>query len=272
MSNRNMENNKKIFIDPCCQVTQIDFDIRNREKAESRNRYSHFCPLSSLNAILKTKAIKFNNISNFSGTDEYERKNVEPKFWGQIFIFCLTTDSESNEMWNDFGDDENGVRIDFNFQTNFLEDIFDSKRMVKTISTDGKELDEIGFATSTVSNRKFSCSPNKFTQPIADISMMDVAYTDTPEDSHAFIDSTKVVNMSSVSTAVCSKFSDENETRVRCVLRCTHDVYMDKISYLLVPIKFKYISLEFGKKVEPEKRKYYSNILEKLKRNEENLD
>ena len=47
---------------------------------------------------------------------------------------------------------------------------------------------------------------------------------------------------------------------------------MDKISYLLVPIKFKYISLEFGKKVEPENRKYYSNILEKLKRNEENLD
>lgn len=272
MSNRNMENSKKIFIEPCCQVTQIDYDIRNREKAESRNRYSHFCPLSSLNAILESKAIKFNNISNYSGDYEYERENVKPEFWGQIFIACLTRTPNSQKMWKRYGDDNKGVRIDYNFQTNFLEDVFDNKRMVKTFSTDGKELTEIGFATSTVSNPKFSCSPNKFTQPIADISMMDVAYTDTPEDSHAFIDSTKVVNMSSVSTAVCSKFSDENETRVRCVLRCTHDVYMDKISYLLVPIKFKYISLEFGKKVEPEKRKYYSNILEKLKRNEENSD
>lgn len=272
MSNRNMENSKKIFIESCCQVTQIDYDIRNREKAESRNSYHHFCSLRSLDAILETRTVKFNNISNFSGTDEYERKNVEPEFWGQIFIFCLTTDSESNEMWNDFGDDENGVRIDFDFQTNFLEDIFDNKRMVKTISTDGKELDEIGFATSMVSNPKFSCSPNKFTQPIADISMMDVVYTNTPEDSHVFIDGMKAMNMSSVSTAVASKCSDEDETRVKCVLRCTHDVYMDKISYLLVPIKFKYISLEFGKKVEPEKRKYYSNILDKLKRNEENLD
>ena len=267
-----MENSKKIFIESCCQVTQIDYDIRNREKAESRNSYHHFCSLRSLDAILETRTVKFNNISNFSGTDEYERKNVEPEFWGQIFIFCLTTDSESNEMWNDFGDDENGVRIDFDFQTNFLEDIFDNKRMVKTISTDGKELDEIGFATSMVSNPKFSCSPNKFTQPIADISMMDVVYTNTPEDSHVFIDGMKAMNMSSVSTAVASKCSDEDETRVKCVLRCTHDVYMDKISYLLVPIKFKYISLEFGKKVEPEKRKYYSNILDKLKRNEENLD
>ena len=267
-----MENSKKIFIEPCCQVTQIDYDIRNREKAESRNRYSHFCPLSSLNAILESKAIKFNNISNYSGDYEYERENVKPEFWGQIFIACLTRTPNSQKMWKRYGDDNKGVRIDYNFQTNFLEDVFDNKRMVKTFSTDGKELTEIGFATSTVSNPKFSCSPNKFTQPIADISMMDVAYTDTPEDSHAFIDSTKVVNMSSVSTAVCSKFSDENETRVRCVLRCTHDVYMDKISYLLVPIKFKYISLEFGKKVEPEKRKYYSNILEKLKRNEENSD
>ena len=68
MSNRNMENSKKIFIEPCCQVTQIDYDIRNREKAESRNRYSHFCPLSSLNAILESKAIKFNNIRIFYGS------------------------------------------------------------------------------------------------------------------------------------------------------------------------------------------------------------
>lgn len=272
MSNRNMENSKKIFIDPCCQVTQIDYDIRNREKAESRNSYHHFCSLRSLDAILETRTVKFNNISNYSGDYEYERENVKPEFWGQIFIACLTRTPNSQKMWKRYGDDNKGVRIDYNFQTNFLEDVFDNKRMVKTFSTDGKELAEIGFATSTLSHPKFSCSPNKFTQPIADLSMEDVVYTNTPEDSHVFIDGMKAMNMSSVSTAVASKCSDEDETRVKCVLRCTHDVYMDKISYLLVPIKFKYISLEFGKKVEPENRKYYSNILEKLKRNEENLD
>lgn len=86
MSNRNMENSKKIFIDPCCQVTQIDYDIRNREKAESRNRYSHFCPLNSLDAILKTKAIKFNNISNFSVQMNMNEKMLNLSF-GDKFLF-----------------------------------------------------------------------------------------------------------------------------------------------------------------------------------------
>lgn len=264
-----MENNEKLVIDPRCQVIQLDYNKRNRENAESRNSYHHFCSLRSLDAILETRTVKFNNISNYSGGHEYERKNVEPEFWGQIFIACLTKTPNSQKMWKRYGDDNKGVRIDYNFQTNFLEDIFDSTRLVRTFGTDGKELDEIGFATSTLSHRKFLCSPNKFTQPIADLSMEDVVYTNTPEDSHVFIDEMKAMNMSSVSTAVDSKCSDEDETRVKCVLRCTHDIRMSKISYLLVPIKFKYISFEFGNKVKCEDRRHYLDLLEELKKNEE---
>ena len=85
-----MTNHKDLFIDSQHQVIQLDDDKTNRMKAESRNNYYHFCSLETLGNILCSKALKFNSIRNFAGADEYERNNVAPEFWGQVFVACLT--------------------------------------------------------------------------------------------------------------------------------------------------------------------------------------
>ena len=264
-----MTNNKALFIGSQRQVIQLDADETNRRNAESRNRYYHFCSLDTLDAILRSKALKFNNISNFVGTDEYERKNVAPEFWGQVFVACLTYKPKSTELWNDFGDNGKGARIEFAFPSFFHEDVFDVRRLVHAIGFDGEEHESLGFSISSITRRGLTCTPNKFTQPIVDISLMDVNYTNTAKASSIYIDDEKALNISSVSTDVPCAFLDEYETRVRGILRCTHDVYMPPISYLLVPINLKYMSIMFGKKVGTEDRQYYSKMLEALKTSEE---
>lgn len=264
-----MVDDEKMFIDSHRQVIQLNYDMGSRIEAESRNKYHHFCSLSTLDSILESRAIKLNNIGNFAGADEYERKNVEPEFWGQVFVACLTNNPDSKELWNDFGDNGRGVRIDFTFPSAFHIDVFDKKRLVRAFGTDGKEYVELGFAASAATHPSLTCNPNSFTQPIVDISLMDVTYTDTPRISHVFIDGEKALNMSSVSTEVPFLFWDEYETRVRGILRCTHDVRISKISYLLVPINFKYVSLTFGKKVDRVKRQNYLDRLDALKASEE---
>ena len=259
----------KMFIDSHRQVIQLNYDMGSRIKAEGRNKYYHFCSLSTLDSILESRAIKLNNIGHFEGADEYERKNVESEFWGQVFVACLTYKPKSTELWNDFGDNGRGVRIDFTFPSIFHTDVFDKKRLVRAFGTDGKEYVELGFAASTATHPSLTCNPNRFTQPIIDISLMDVTYTDELQISHVFIDGKKALNMSSVSTGVPFAFWKEYETRVRGILRCTHDVYMPPISYLLVPINLKYMSIMFGKKVGTEDRQYYSKMLEALKTSEE---
>lgn len=260
---------EKLFLDPSSQVIQLDSNTNSRKVAESRKVYHHFCSLNTLGAILESRAIKFNSIGNYDGADEYERKNVAPEFWGQVFVACFTNRPNSNELWNDFGDNGKGVRIDFTFPSVFHEDVFDAKRLVRSFGFDGKEHEELGFAVSTVTHSGFTCNPNRFTQPVVEISLMDVAYTDMPKSSTVFIEGKKALNITSASTEVPFKFWNEYETRVRGILRCTHEVCMSKISYLLVPIKFKYVSIAFGKKVKMEDRQYYSDMLEALKKGEE---
>lgn len=247
---RLMVDDGKMFIDSHRQVIQLDYDMSSRIEAEGRNKYYHFCSLSTLDSILESRAIKLNNIGNFEGADEYERKNVEPEFWGQVFVACLTNKPISKELWNDFGDNGRGVRIDFTFPSIFHIDVFDKKRLVRAFGVDGKECEELGFATSAVARFSPTCNPNRFTQPIVDISLMDVNYTNTAKASSIYIDDEKALNISSVSTDVPCAFWGEYETRVRGILRCTHDVYMPPISYLLVPINLKYMSIMFGKKLE----------------------
>lgn len=266
---RRMVDADKMFIDSHRQVIQLNYDMGSRIKAEGRNKYYHFCSLSTLDSILESRAIKLNNIGHFEGADEYERKNVEPEFWGQVFVACLTSEPRSKELWNDFGDNGRGVRIDFSFPSIFHTDVFDKKRLVRAFGTDGKEYVELGFAASTATHPSLTCNPNRFTQPIVDISLMDVNYTNTAKASSIYIDDGKALNISSVSTDVPCAFLDEYETRVRGILRCTHDVYMPPISYLLVPINLKYMSIMFGKKVGTEDRQYYSKMLEALKTSEE---
>lgn len=266
---RRMVDADKMFIDSHRQVIQLNYDMGSRIKAEGRNKYYHFCSLSTLDSILESRAIKLNNIGHFEGTDEYERKNVEPEFWGQVFVACLTSEPRSKELWNDFGDNGRGVRIDFSFPSIFHTDVFDKKRLVRAFGTDGKEYVELGFAASTATHPSLTCNPNRFTQPIVDISLMDVTYTDELQISHVFIDGKKALNMSSVSTGVPFSFWKEYETRVRGILRCTHDVCISKIAYLLVPINFKYVSLKFGKKVNREIRQHYLDRLDALKASEE---
>lgn len=65
------------------------------------------------------------------------------------------------------------------------------------------------------------------------------------------------------------RFWDEYETRVIGILRSTTAVNMKAISYLLVPIKLKYVKLTFGKRVCKEDRERYLSLLTRLK-NEEN--
>ena len=264
-----MVDDEKLFIDSHRQVIQLDYDMGSRIEAEGRNKYHHFCSLSTLDSILESRAIKLNNIGHFEGADEYERKNVEPEFWGQVFVACLTSEPRSKELWNDFGDNGRGVRIDFTFPSIFHIDVFDKKRLVRAFGVDGKECEELGFATSAVARFSPTCNPNRFTQPIVDISLMDVTYTDELQISHVFIDGKKALNMSSVSTGVPFSFWKEYETRVRGILRCTHDVCISKIAYLLAPINFKYVSLTFGKKVNREKRQHYLDRLDALKASEE---
>lgn len=266
---RPMIDDEKMFIDSHRQVIQLNYDMGSRIAAEGRNKYHHFCSLSTLDSILESRAIKLNNIGNFEGADEYERKNVEPEFWGQVFVACLTNNPNSKELWNDFGDNGRGVRIDFSFPSVFHIDAFDKSRLVRPFGLDGREYEELGFSISAVSRPGLTCNPNKPTQPIVDISLMDVTYTNAPKGSYVFIDGKKALNMSSVSTEVPCSFWDEYETRVRGVLRCTHDVCISKISYLLVPINFKYVSLTFGKKVNGEKRQNYLDRLDVLKTSEE---
>lgn len=266
---RRMVDADKMFIDSHRQVIQLNYDMGSRIKAEGRNKYYHFCSLSTLDSILESRAIKLNNIGHFEGADEYERKNVESEFWGQVFVACLTSEPRSKELWNDFGDNGRGVRIDFTFPSIFHIDVFDKKRLVRAFGVDGKVCEELGFATGAVARFSPTCNPNRFTQPIVDISLMDVTYTDAPTINHVFIDGDKALNMSSVSTEVPCSFWDEYETRVRGVLRCTRDVYISQISYLLVPINFKYVSLTFGKKVNREIRQHYLDRLDALKASEE---
>lgn len=264
-----MVDDGKMFIDSHRQVFQLNYDMGSRIKAEGRNKYHHFCSLSTLDSILESRAIKLNNIGNFEGADEYERKNVEPEFWGQVFVACLTYEPKSTELWNDFGDNGRGVRIDFSFPSISYTDVFDKKRLVRAFGTDGKEYVELGFAASTATHPSLTCNPNRFTQPIVDISLMDVTYTDELQISHVFTDGKKALNMSSVSTGVPFSYWKEYETRVRGILRCTHDVCISKIAYLLVPINFKYVSLKFGKKVNREIRQHYLDRLDALKASEE---
>lgn len=264
-----MVDDEKMFIDSRRQVIELYFDMDSRIVAESRNKYYHFCSLSTLDSILESRAIKLNNVGNFEGADEYERENIEPEFRGQVFVACLTNKPNSKVLWNEFGDNGRGVRIDFTFPSIFHIDVLDKKRLVRAFGVDGKECEELGFATSAVARFSPTCNPNRFTQPIVDISLMDVTYTDTPKINHVFIDGEKALNISSASTEVPFSFWDEYETRVRGILRCTHDVCISKISYLLVPINFKYVSFTFGKKVSREKRQHYLDRLDALKASEE---
>ena len=49
------------------------------------------------------------------------------------------------------------------------------------------------------------------------------------------------------------------------ILRSTHVVFMEKIDYLLVPIKLGDVKLHFGKKVNKKDQQYYFNLLQQLK-------
>ena len=264
-----LSDDKMLFIDPQKQVIELNSNKNLRLNAESRTEYHHFCSLDSLENILYSKTIKFNNIGNFDGPSEYERKNVAPEFWGQVFVACLTNKANSEELWEDFGDNGHGVRIDFTFPSIFHIDIFDKKRLVQPIGLNGEHYGEFGFSISSVKHEGITCNPNQFTQPIVDIILTDIAYTDCPKSSSVRIEDIRVLNLSNVSTEVPMRFWDEYETRVIGILRSTTAVNMKAISYLLIPIKLKYVKLTFGKRVCKEDRERYLSLLTRLK-NEEN--
>ena len=82
--------NDLILIKPnqCC--ISLGDSHKERISAENHSSLFHYCKLSDLEKILKSGAIKLNNLVNIDKNSDYERDNVDPDFWGLIFIACLT--------------------------------------------------------------------------------------------------------------------------------------------------------------------------------------
>ena len=267
-----MTKDKKMNLVPSRQVIELYSNMENRRKAESRTIYHHYCKLSSLGEILDSKAFKLNCIANFTKAADYERRNIAQEFWGQVFVACLTTEYDSDDLWNDFGDERKGVRIDFSFPSIFHKDVFNDKMMIRSFDLDGNEQEKLGFSISSVLTHSFTCNPNYFTKPIVDISLSDIDYVGSINPSHVQIDGNKVLNITSVSTEVPDIYRDECETRVRGILRCTNEICMNRLSYLLVPIRLKYMSVCFGEKVCNEDIERYSKKLRDLQNEEKRIE
>lgn len=257
---------KEMFcINPEKQVIACNVSKQKRKSAEERHTYYHFCSLENLQKILNSKAIKFNNIENFTGYAEYERKNIMQEFWNLVFIACFTSKLDSDDMWEDFGDHNKGACIEFRCPEIFHRDVLDSNRLVEAFNIEKEMIGKFGFNKSSVLKSNMCCKPNVFTQPIVDVILTDINYyTQEPKDNVVSIGDNNALNLSTVSSYVPIKLADENETRMIGILRSTHEILMEKIAYLLVPIKLKDIKLHFGKKVNEKDQQYYFNLLQQL--------
>lgn len=261
-----MSTKEKICVDSNRQGIEITMDMSNRIKAESRVKYYHFCSLNTLKNILSSKALKLNNIENFQGVSAYEKESILQDFRGQIFIACLSSIAESEYMWENFGDNGSGVCLEFTFPKIFHDDVIDKSRLIQAISYDGKQIEELGFSISKAKYPSWTCNPNRVTSPIVEIQLSDVEYANTSAESTVFMNQQAALNLSTVSTTVPNRFYDEHETRVKGILRSTREVHIDRISYLLVPIKLEYMNLNFGDKVREEEKEYYLSQLVELQK------
>ena len=72
-----------------------------------------------------------------------------------------------------------------------------------------------------------------------------------------------MANISNIAKYVPTGYSPEMETRAIGVLRATHEVILSQIDYILLPINLSNIKLHFGRKVNAEEEKFYTEMLSK---------
>mgnify|MGYP001115020443 CR=1 FL=1 len=254
-----MNNSTSIHPDQWCIPLECDHD--GRISAENHKSLFHYCKLSDLENILRSSAIKLNNLINIGKNSEYERKNVDQDFWGLIFVACFALNEKSRALWNDFADNHYGVCIQFVYRNSFFEEVINKEKTAIGYSMADKKICEIGYNLSSVKMPKPTCIPNVNTDIILDIKLTDVSYTNTPQSSTVYIENGKMANISNIAQCVPTGFSHEMETRAIGVLRATHDVELSQIDYILLPIRLTNIKLIFGKKVCMTDRKKYSDML-----------
>lgn len=242
-----------ILIDSNKQCIQLDSGYSHlRISAEKRTELSHFCKLSSAYKILSTKALLCNNLNNFVGTSEYEKRGIDASFLGCTFMACLSHGT-SNDLWSDFGDNHRGVKFLFKYNGAFHDAVFDKKRKVKAYSKNGNLIAELGFCVSLINSRNIFSVSNFNTDVVVDLLLSDVDYTNVSPDSTFKAGDKRFLNLSNFSRTVLQTFASEFETRIICILRSTRENMMDEIDHLLIPIDFSRcsINLIFGKKVKP---------------------
>lgn len=263
-----MEGFKLIYVDSNRQIIEMNSEyIALREKAEERTELYHFCKLSDLNNILKTKSLLLSNLNNFSGSGEYEKSGIDTNFLGCVFISSLTHCKNSKNLWNDFGDNGKGVKLTFSYSGIFHNEVFDQAEKVKAYSKDKTLLAEYGFSVSCVKAKQLVCLPNYSTDIIVDLILSDVIYSNSEPVSTVCLNNDKLLNLSNVSRTVLQHYNDEFETRMIGILRSTKEICIADISYLLVPLDFSKfeLKLEFGNKVNTEVRTEYIRFLNNIR-------
>lgn len=253
--------NDLILIKPnqCC--ISLGDSHKERISAENHSSLFHYCKLSDLEKILESETIKLNNLANIDKNSDYERDNVDPDFWGLVFIACLTANGNSDTLWSNFGDNHHGVCIQFIFNNSFFEEIVNKDKTAVGYSNAGEKICEFGYNLSSVKAPKPTCIPNINTESILDIKLTDVYYTNNPDSSSVYTENEKMANISNIAKYVPTWFLPELETRVIGVLRATHEVILSQIDYILLPINLSNIKLHFGRKVKTEEKEFYTEML-----------
>lgn len=246
-----------------------------RKNAEARRTLYHYCSLPTLDKILNTKSLLLNAIKNYDGTAEYEKRGILDCFLDIVFIACFSNydgcdNGKQDILWNNFGDNHSGVRLKFNCNGPFHKVVIDERRPILAYAEDGTLVDEYGFYN--VLTMEFRNVPNKSSRIVVELNLLDVEYTqkeeaitytcDNAETEHSF-----QLDISNVSRDVPVTFADEYETRLIGILRSVKPINTQKdISYLLVPIDFSRVTLEFGCNVDEGRKRTYNEKLKECKK------
>ncbi len=248
-------------------------ELRNR--AEKRRELCHYCSLDTLKKILETRALLFNCIDNYTDSaDDYERKWIDQEFRDIIFVSCMTHGEESQVLWDNFGDHEKGVKLTFETNGIFHEDLIDKEKYVEGYAKRENENVKLAekFAGSISKMNQICCdwSVNLHSRIIAEIVLTDVQYDSQSWNSSQNIEGNKCLDLSTVARTVLSEYKDENETRMIAILRSVSKETIEKLSYLLVPLDFRKFELkrEYGKYVNEEDKReidaMYNQIMETI--------
>lgn len=166
----------------------MDFYTEQVRKAKEHHSYRHYTTVKSLLAILDSKSLQLSDLEKLNDPAEEERTIAVLKHKHFVISFCHSG-KESIPMWRTYGQDENGVCLEFRSL-----DFACSKEKYRWDSQDVEKKWEIRVAT-----------------PI------DVIYTGDP---HEYVEQGEVQNGESTTSPICmaylktSVWDYEQETRV----------------------------------------------------------